>query len=43
MPYKILTNEILEQIILGVLTIEQNIWMLVTTNSFPTVLPVSDF
>ena len=26
-----------------VLPIEQNIWMLVTTNSFPPVLPVSDF
>ena len=27
----------------GVLPIERNIWMLVTTNSFPPVLPVSDF
>ena len=26
-----------------VLPIEQNTWMLVTTNSFPPVLPVSDF
>ena len=27
----------------GVLPIERNSWMLVTTNSFPPVLPVSDF
>ena len=27
----------------GVLPIERNIWMLVTTNSFAPVVPVSDF
>ena len=41
---KILMREILEQNILeDILTIVRNIWLLVTTNSFTPVLPVSDY
>ena len=44
MPYEILMKEISEQIILEeLLPIVRNIWVLVTTNSFPPVLPVSDY
>ena len=44
MPYKILMKAISEQIILEeFLPIVRNIWVLVTTNSFPPVLPVSDY
>ena len=44
MPNEILMKEISEQIILEeLLRIVRNIWVLVTTNSFPPVLPVSDY
>ena len=44
MPYEILMKEISEQIILEeLLPIVRNIWVLETTNSFPPVLPVSDY
>ena len=44
MPYEILIREILEQIIFEeFLPIVRNISVLVTTNWFPPVLPVSDY
>ena len=44
MPHEILIKQISEQIILEeFLPIVRNIWVLVTTNSFPPVLPVSDY
>ena len=44
MPHEILIKQISEQIILEeFLPIGRNIWVLVTTNSFPPVLPVSDY
>ena len=44
MPYEILMKEILEQIILEeFLPLVRNISVLVTINSFPPVLPVSDY
>ena len=44
MSHEILMKEISKQIILEeFLPIVRNIWVLVTTNSFPPVLPVSDY
>ena len=44
MPYEVLMKEISEQITLEeFLPIVRNILVLVTTNSFPPVLPVSDY
>ena len=44
MPCEILMKEISEQIMLEeFLPIVRNILVLVTTNSFPPVLPVSDY
>ena len=44
MKYEISMKEISGQIILEeFLPIVQNIWVLVTTNSFPPALPVSEY
>ena len=43
MQKEILMKQISEQIITESLPIVRNIWVLVTTNSFPPVLPVSDY
>ena len=43
MPYEISMKKISEQIMLEeLLQIVWNIWVLVTINSFPSMLPVSD-
>ena len=44
MQYEISMKKISEKIILeDVLQIVRNIWILVATNSFPLVLPISDY